>query len=682
MKSVRLFDFIQFDGDAWQVVRQEGPTLFLKSLTTHRIRKIPAATLMESDSYLPDSPDRLPALDQEADIGRRSAQEQKKIAFIHRHIFEVLYGYSPDVEGNESPSPELRPEYDPSLPLYRRIDAKVRELKAAGTPMSESKLRRGISAYRKEGRPGLVDHRRSRLSTPTGRVHPDVVALVEIEMAEQKRRGRGKGPSLTRSTGTRSRVITLVTIEAAKQGLPIPSISTFYRLIGAMERHRRPFGDAKGRSSLASRPDRTFGHQDPVRPGELVEMDTTPLDVMAIHPDGSVAKPELAAVFDVASATLSSPIVQPSGLKAVDAVMLLARMLTPATMQPGWDDSLSLSRSILPEGMLMDDAQLRKQIAAHPLILPENVTIDRGKIFVSRTFLDAAERLGISIVKASPRTGSDKPHIERAFGAINTGFTQFLAGYTGRNVVQRGDLPEDEAIWTVAQIQDLLEQWLISGWQNRPVRGFRHPAMPRKDLTPNEMYSALVSVAPQVGIVLSRDDYIGLLPLDWRTINSYGINFHGLVYDSRELHSYRGAKSGLKTEPAKNRWEVRYDPYRLSSIFVRDHHKGVWMEAKWTMARQVLGPFSLDVLTVARKAVAKRDGRTPGQAVLAEINRIQSGGARTVQERKAAMRSAASQPFVPPAETQQVPTEEDPASTPEKRPSTRPTLHRIDEEED
>jgi putative transposase len=91
-------------------------------------------------------------------------------------------------------------------------------------------------------------------------------------------------------------------------------------------------------------------------------------------------------------------------------------------------------------------------------------------------------------------------------------------------------------------------------------------------------------VAPTINVALDRDDYIGLLPVTYRTIQGYGINFESLHYDCPALHPYRGVKSGLPL-PANDGWELRYDPYRLQSIFVRDHFRGEWIEAEWTLAR-------------------------------------------------------------------------------------------------
>jgi hypothetical protein len=212
------------------------------------------------------------------------------------------------------------------------------------------------------------------------------------------------------------------------------------------------------------------------------------------------------------------------------------------------------------------------------------------------------------------------------------------------------------------------------------------PSRDKKDLTPNEAYAALAGVAPTTHVALGRDDYIGLLPVAWRSIQPYGINFEGLHYDSRELHPLRGVSSGLP-EPARGRWEIRYDPYRLQSVFLRDHRQGRWIEAEWTLSRRALAPFSLDVLRAARKAVDRRDETAPAVDVLAEINRIQTSGANTTRERKAAKRDSVNTPVVPPLVVVADTTEDvdavdtDPSST-ISRPRQRRAARRIDIDEE
>ncbi|MDB2197163.1 Mu transposase C-terminal domain-containing protein [Mycobacteroides abscessus] len=674
MKSVRLFDCIEYDSHSWQVVAQEGNTVALKNLMTSRIRKVQIPELLGDPSYLPDLPTRLPDLDQVAVLETLDSSARDRAEFLHRHVVELLTGRTPsDGEGEGT----ARPEYDPRHPLFKRIATKVAELNADGFAMSARTLRRHVEAYRRDGVAGLVDGRKTRISSPTGRLDPRLVSLLEDALASQT----------NISTGTRSRVIAVVAREARALGLAVPSKTTIYEALNNLQRSHHPFGNATTRRTQSNRPDRTWGRQAPARPGELIEIDSTPLDLMVVFPDGSTGRVDLTVALDIATRTPCATVVRPVATKGVDAALLLARTLTPLSAQPGWEASIALSRSVLPPGTVLDHDALAAAIARKPVIIPETVTVDRGKIYVGTTFLNACERLQISVIKAAPRTPTDKPHIERVFAAINTGFTQHLAGYTGPNVVQRGKTPDQEAFWTLAEVQNLLDIWIAATWQNKPHPGLRHPAMPKKDLSPNEAFAALSGVAPKPHAVLDRDDYIALLPVSYRSIQPYGINFEGLHYDSPELHPYRGVRSGLP-EPAHGRWEVRIDPYRLQAVYVRDHHRGRWIEAQWTLAKQTLAPFSLDVLRAARRATEGRDA--PAIDILAEINRIQTSGARTIRERKAAKRDSVNEPIIAALHLRQPQEIDDPAppvtapplpaaaaSSPRRRPARR-----IDQDEE
>lgn len=630
MRSVRLFDFIQFDGASWQAIALDGTELALKSLATGRIRRMGVAELLSDTSYLPDSPAPLPALDTVAALEGLDPETRSHVEFLHRHVHEVLNGTRPDTAGADP-----RTEYDPAIALGTRIGAKLTELAAVGVIMTERTMFRHIAAYRQEGVGGLTDGRTRRNMGTGARTDPRIIELVEDEIAAQT----------DLSTGTRSRVEARVRAAAGREGLEVPSRATLYRIMAQLQGTRHPFGNATTRRTQANRPDRAWGGQAPSRPGELVEIDSTPLDLMVICPDGTTGRADLTVALDIATRTPLAAILRTVSTKAVDAAVLLARAMTPLPMQPGWDASLAYSRSVLPQGMLPGDDELRSSIAAKPVIVPESITMDRGKVFVGSTFTSACERLQISLVKAAPRTPTDKPHIERFFAGVNSGFTQYLAGYTGPNVVRRGKDPAAEAAFTLVEVQNLLDWWLVAIWQNRPHPGLRHPAMPKKDLTPNEAFAALAGVAPQIPVTLDRDDYIALLPLAWRTIQPYGINFESLHYDAPALHEYRGTPSGLPA-PANGRWEIRYDPYRIQSIHVRDHRKGQWIEAEWSLARHLVGPFSLDVLTAAKKAIGKRTETVPGRDLLAEINRIMTAPAGR-SEAQAARRASTTAPAVP-----------------------------------
>jgi transposase InsO family protein len=115
----------------------------------------------------------------------------------------------------------------------------------------------------------------------------------------------------------------------------------------------------------------------------------------------------------------------------VDAALLLARVLVPEPMRPGWADALRMSASLIPHARLMSiDARL-EHAAARPVIVPDTIVIDRGTVFVSSTFIAAYRTLGITVQPARPAAPTDKGIVERTSSSVNTLFCQHVVGYVG-----------------------------------------------------------------------------------------------------------------------------------------------------------------------------------------------------------------------------------------------------------
>ena len=301
------------------------------------------------------------------------------------------------------------------------------------------------------------------------------------------------------------------------------------------------------------------------RPGEQVQIDSTPIDVLVLLDSGVPVRADLTIAVDVATRTICAAVLRPVGTKAVDAALLLARMLVPEPMRPGWSAALRMSASRLPHARLLDIDARMELAAARPVIVPDTIVIDGGKVFISDTFTRACERLGVSIQRARPRTPTDKAIVEATFGSINTLFCQHVAAYTGSNTTLRG--LDATGAWTLPELQDLLDEWLLVGWQPRPHDGLRDPLLPRRALSPNEMYAALVAAAGYLPLTLSGEDYLELLPVQWRQINAYGIRIGYRTYDCAELGPWRLQHSGVTAR--RGLWEVHYDPYDATHVFVR-----------------------------------------------------------------------------------------------------------------
>jgi hypothetical protein len=267
-----------------------------------------------------------------------------------------------------------------------------------------------------------------------------------------------------------------------------------------------------------------------------------------------------------------------------------------------------MSASEMPHHRLMEiDARIR-EAAARPVIVPDQVVIDHGRVFVSDTFTRACRRLGISIQPARKDTPTDKGVVEATFDAIKTLFVQHVAGFKGANTQQRGRAVAAE--WTLDELADLLDEWLILGWQHRPHEALRDPHAPRRLLTPNERYTSLVAVAGYLPLALTGTDYLELLPVKWRAINAYGVRIDHRTYDSPDLGPWRRQHSGLAGK--RGLWEIHYDPYDLSRVFVRTSEG--WVTAPRTHRAMVSAPFADFTWRHARRLAEQTERETGREA--------------------------------------------------------------------
>ena len=338
------------------------------------------------------------------------------------------------LETGRHPEGPPRETYDPRMHnMEERELAKLAELKAAGVEITQRHLQRLRQAYRDDGLIGLADKRALRSQTPGATVDPRVITAIEEVLADP----RGH------STVARSVILTQVRRrldETHGPGeVPMPSRATFYRLMSYMDRGRRNFVSEASRRVSVNRPERPFTPMMALRPGENVVIDTNKLDVMCRYADGVIRRAELTMAVDVATRSIPAGIIAPT-TKAVDAAAVLARMLVPEPMRPGWPECLHHAHSVIPHERLLSIDERFANAAARPVIIPETINCDRGKVYISETFLRACTSLGISVQPSRPYTGSDDTIVERTFGSMNTLFCQHVAGYAGRDTTRRGPM--------------------------------------------------------------------------------------------------------------------------------------------------------------------------------------------------------------------------------------------------
>jgi transposase InsO family protein len=577
---LRAGDRVRFDGMVRTVVGVSGTLVLVADESADSVAIRLADLQAKADFELVGRGSGAAVLTSAGVLQRLPQEVVDEALWWERHLQEVIHGLAPDAPAGLHP----RLGYDPAVTsLTQREQAKAAELAAAGHEVKVSRVKRQRQRYESGGLAALVDRRPLRQPSRFGRADARVVRAMQIAVAEATQ-------ASTRTAGfVLWRTEQILAARSDFDQIVVPSRATLYRLLERLSVGLHTTGSARTRRSEASRPDGPFSTVAVAAPGELMQIDSTPLDVLALLDDGTAGRVELTGMIDVATRTVTAAVLRPT-TKSVDASVLLARTLTPEPMRPGWADALGMSRSVLPHRRLLAIDERLEHAAARPVIVPETIVADQGKVFISRNFRASCAALGINFQPTHPGSPTEKPHIERMMSSVGTLFAQFVSGYTGSNTDRRGRKIETQPLWSMLELQELLDEWIVACWQNRPHDGLRDPAAPGRMFTPNEKYAALVEAAGYVPVALSAEDYIELLPACWKAINAYGVKLKHRTYDAVELNPLRRQPSGVAAR--KNLWEVHYDPYDISRVWLRNHwHGGGWITLFWKHLRRGGLPF-------------------------------------------------------------------------------------------
>jgi len=234
--------------------------------------------------------------------------------------------------------------------------------------------------------------------------------------------------------------------------------------------------------------------------------------------------------------------------------------------------------------------------------LPEFIVVDNGAEFRSKAFENYLEFMGVHLrfrPAGQPRHGAV---LERVFGRLNTEYVHNLAGNTKatKNVrmTTGKHLPVNFAEWTLESMYHGINFWAYDYYDHEV-----HPAL---DASPLEMFQEGIrqSGSRPNRVVLFNDDFkIFTCPLVDRdgvrqVHNQRGVKVNGFLYWHPDFRDPRYA--GQK-------WQVRYDPWDASTVFVR--LKDRWVHAQ---CRSLMGLGQLTELerrAMTEEFIAKTGGQ-------------------------------------------------------------------------
>lgn len=515
---------------------------------------------------------------------------------------------------------EPREEYDPALvpQLIARLEAKATELTARGGQVSARTLRRQRDAYASKGIMALLDGRYGQLRPPLANCSSEFLGALDdvmdryVDLSTVSRSViRREVRRLLRASHPDRPLVALEALASRKAENPIvwPSNRWFYELLKIRARGRGAFGAAKGRRSVARRPGPSVALMRARRSGEIVQLDSTRVDVLCVDPvAGALVRPEITVAVDAYDRCVRAVRVVGKSARGVDAALLLYDIVTPEPMRESWPAHARWLYGGIPEVIVSDAFENHLRGAApsgKPIGAPGTVVIDHGRIYTSEVFKRACEEFGVSIQPAPPGAPTYKAVVERFFDTANQRLWQHLPGYVGRSVHERGSAAEAQAILTIDELRELLVDWIVCVYHHTVHDGCRPVAMPHVTTTPVRMFEESIArggflVAPPHPESLQR-----ILPFEWRSIQHYGVDFKNLRYSAEVLSGWAQRASGYRDRPKQH--PIHYDPRDLSRVWFRDPDDGTWHALTRVGADEqtVHVPFNASALAFAKRLLVE-----------------------------------------------------------------------------
>jgi transposase InsO family protein len=629
LKAVlRVGIWLAYDGERFQIVELGGRRVLLRSVRGE-LRQLDTAWLLTHPSTSISADENLSEPAAAPAFTSLAAEQDAELTTRIQHIQEVLTGFKFGV-AELAQEGEPRDAYAPGAPKMTRYEAKAAEL-----GVSLMTVRRWVMAFTKNGPTGLLRNASGRAQGPLSRADPRWIDTCRSVLADDV--------SASRPT----RAITLAKIEArlVEQYGPgevaLPARSTAYELLRELSKGTNAFdGSAKGKRSIANRPQGVYGRLRATRPGEYVLLDTTRLDVFAMEPvTCRWVQAELTVAMDLYTRCITGLRLTPVSTKSVDVAAVLYETVRPRS------DGLAGEGEPLPyHGMpvtVVLDA--RKLVDANgrpllPQVAAETIVYDHGKVYLSNHIQGVCARMGISLQPARPATPTDKSPVERWFETLSDQLLVALPGYKGADVYSRGKDVEQQAYFFLDELEQIIREWIDRCYHRNVHRGLTIPEVPGLKVSPLQMYEHGVTRAGQLTIPARPDLAYDFLHVEWRPIHHYGVEINTLRYNGPSLITYRNATSPYRGIH-EGKWPFAIDPGDMSRIYFQDPADNSWHTLVWEHAPALGKPFSAEALAYARALAAKTE-RFPDtkRALIALLDRWDSGLTANATERRMAVR--------------------------------------------
>lgn len=315
--------------------------------------------------------------------------------------------------------------------------------------------------------------------------------------------------------------------------------------------HRKGGRTANVRFKIASESPATS------RPGQEVEVDSTPLDLLCVEQVLSKKRDRRRKKEE----------------KKTQRLWLTAVICTTTRVLLGWYINTHAPNwisvmSALQMAIQKKDSSLWNAETAHPgWGLLDLIKVDNGKAETSNSLKAFAASIGAGLRWMARGRGEQKGHVERKLGTVNQDFASYMLGRTFRDTRERAKRPSEErAAHTLEEIRATFGRWVCDIYHKKDHRALygRSPFNVWTELEeafgvrPAPTYDDLLAFS---GVVLNR------------RITKDGITYAGLKYRRDELEQLHKSGGHIGKE-----YLIRANPLDISKVNVLDPDNGEWLD--------------------------------------------------------------------------------------------------------
>jgi putative transposase len=613
--ELRIGSRVWVDGTAWVVIELERCSVRLSDGSA--VRSLAISELMARvrvmDGRADDEPTDLGPIP--VVLGSLTARDLARLEERARHVRELLADQD-------------------TRSLAARYQCKATELS-----VSVRTLERWVARYRFAGVAGLADSRVLRRYSSGVDPRWDAACLRVLDNLTQD--------STPTMNAVISRVARELTAEFGVDVVPVPSKTTAYERLTELTKGRYSFGSAKARRSVAERPKGVFGRLRATRPGEYVVLDTTPLDVYAMEPVTLRWVPvELTVVMDLFTRCVLGLRLTPVSTKSQDVANVLYQTVTVQRSSDDDDGAAVWPFHGVPRNLLVGteepDGVSQQRIGGLPACVPEAIVVDHGRQYLSNHVIGVCARLGITIQPAIPHKPTDKPNLERFFRTLRESLLQHLPAYKGPDVYSRGRDVEDKAFYYVAELEQIIREWVGTVYHYSKHDGLCVPELPHASFSPAEMFEVGVARAGCLTLPAREGLAYEFLDVAWRTIQHYGVEVNGQRYNGPGLNLRRNARSPY-TGMHAGKWPIMFDVHDVRFVYFQNPDTKQWHQLEWEHAAGLGTPFSQDAADYAKRVSIRQNRHVDPEQAVHDLLTDWSRGAVTERRNRALARKLSAQ---------------------------------------